>query len=99
MAGPAGLLLQNEFPWCDLSVPHLCAVILSFAITGAVCLLTALCYGELGSRLPLSGSTYSYAYATLGAYACAVLSLRQSVVESQNGTQATTAVIFLSETV
>ncbi|WP_341941318.1 amino acid permease [Microbacterium sp. LWH10-1.2] len=42
------------------------AVIWSFVIGGAVAGVTALCYAELAGSVPVSGSTYSYAYATLG---------------------------------
>ncbi len=42
------------------------AVIVSFAIAGVVAGLTAICYAELASAVPVSGSSYSYAYATLG---------------------------------
>lgn len=42
------------------------AVILSFVIAGITAALTALCYAELASSIPVSGSSYSYAYATLG---------------------------------
>jgi amino acid transporter len=42
------------------------AVIWSFVIAGVVAGLTALCYAELASAVPVSGSSYSYAYATLG---------------------------------
>lgn len=42
------------------------AVILSFVIAGIVAGLTALCYAEMASMIPVSGSSYSYAYATLG---------------------------------
>ena len=42
------------------------ALILSFILLGAVCGLAALCYAELASMIPRSGSAYSYAYATLG---------------------------------
>lgn len=42
------------------------AVILSFALAGLACGFTALCYGELSSSLPVSGASYSYAYAALG---------------------------------
>jgi basic amino acid/polyamine antiporter, APA family len=42
------------------------AVILSFALAGTVAGLTAICYAELASAVPVSGSSYSYAYATLG---------------------------------
>ena len=41
-------------------------VILSFVIAGITAALTALCYAELASSIPVSGSSYSYAYATLG---------------------------------
>ena len=42
------------------------AVIWSFVIAGTVAGLTAVCYAELASAVPVSGSSYSYAYATLG---------------------------------
>ncbi|MDO9379506.1 MAG: amino acid permease [Nocardioidaceae bacterium] len=42
------------------------AVIISFVIAAITAGLTALCYAELASSIPVSGSTYSYAYATLG---------------------------------
>src|SRR5262245_37369799 len=42
------------------------AVLLSFVFAGIVAGLTAICYAELASAVPVSGSSYSYAYATLG---------------------------------
>ncbi|GAT74359.1 amino acid permease [Microbacterium hydrocarbonoxydans] len=42
------------------------AVVWSFIIGGAVAGVTALCYAELAGSVPVSGSTYSYAYTTLG---------------------------------
>jgi basic amino acid/polyamine antiporter, APA family len=42
------------------------AVIVSFIMAGVVAGLTALCYAERASMIPVSGSSYSYAYATLG---------------------------------
>ncbi|HEY3445398.1 MAG TPA: amino acid permease [Myxococcales bacterium] len=42
------------------------ALILSFVLTALACLFTALCYAELSSMIPVSGSAYTYAYATLG---------------------------------
>ena len=42
------------------------AVILSFVLAGVVAGLTAICYAELAGAVPVSGSSYSYAYATLG---------------------------------
>lgn len=41
-------------------------VIVSFLMAGVVAGLTALCYAEMASMIPVSGSSYSYAYATLG---------------------------------
>ncbi len=42
------------------------ALIFSFVLLGGVCGLAALCYAELASMIPQSGSAYAYAYATLG---------------------------------
>jgi APA family basic amino acid/polyamine antiporter len=42
------------------------AVILSFAVAGAVCACAALCYAEMASLTPQAGSAYTYAYVTLG---------------------------------
>src|SRR4051812_29680581 len=42
------------------------ATIWSFVIAGTVAGLTAICYAELASAVPVSGSSYSYAYATMG---------------------------------
>jgi basic amino acid/polyamine antiporter, APA family len=42
------------------------SVIVSFVFAGTVAGLTAICYAELASAVPVSGSSYSYAYATLG---------------------------------
>jgi len=42
------------------------AVIIAFLLAGLAAGLSALCYAEMASAVPVSGSTYSYAYATLG---------------------------------
>ena len=42
------------------------AVVLSFLIAGLAAGLSALCYAEMASAIPVSGSTYSYAYHALG---------------------------------
>ena len=42
------------------------SVSLSFAISAIACLLSAFCYAEFSSRIPVSGSAYSFAYASLG---------------------------------
>jgi APA family basic amino acid/polyamine antiporter len=42
------------------------ALIVSFFLTAVVCAFTALCYAEFASMVPVAGSAYTYAYATLG---------------------------------
>ncbi len=42
------------------------AIMLSFVLAGIVCGFVGLCYAELAAMLPVSGSTYTYTYATLG---------------------------------
>jgi basic amino acid/polyamine antiporter, APA family len=42
------------------------AVSLSFLLGAVACALAGLCYAELSSTIPISGSAYTYAYATLG---------------------------------
>ena len=42
------------------------SLMLSFCITAAVCAFTALCYAEMAAMVPISGSAYTYSYATLG---------------------------------
>jgi APA family basic amino acid/polyamine antiporter len=42
------------------------AISLSFLITAIVCAFSALCFAELASTIPVSGSAYTYTYATLG---------------------------------
>ncbi len=41
-------------------------LIVSFILTGIACGFCALCYAEFASLIPISGSAYTYAYATLG---------------------------------
>src|SRR5216117_2783242 len=41
-------------------------LILSFIFTAIACGFAALCYAEFASMIPISGSAYTYAYATLG---------------------------------
>jgi APA family basic amino acid/polyamine antiporter len=49
------------------------AVILSFALAGLTCFFSALSYAELSSSIPVSGSAYTYAYATLGELAAWII--------------------------
>lgn len=49
------------------------AVLISFLIAGAVCALAGLCYAELSSTLPVSGSAYTYSYTTIGEFAAWIM--------------------------
>lgn len=42
------------------------AVVLSFCVSGFACAMAALCYAEFAAMIPVAGSAYSYAYATMG---------------------------------
>lgn len=42
------------------------AIVLSFALTAVACAFCGLCYAEFASLVPISGSAYTYSYATLG---------------------------------
>jgi APA family basic amino acid/polyamine antiporter len=42
------------------------ALMLSFVVSGIACIFAALCYAEFASMVPVAGSAYTYAYATLG---------------------------------
>lgn len=61
-------------------------VILSFAIAGVICACAALCYAELATMMPASGSAYTYTYSSLGELAAWIvgwaLILEYSVVVS-----------------
>jgi APA family basic amino acid/polyamine antiporter len=42
------------------------ALVISFIVTAVACGLAALCYAEFAAMVPVAGSAYTYAYATLG---------------------------------
>ncbi len=44
------------------------AIVISFMISGLACLFAGLCYAEFASMIPISGSAYTYAYATMGEF-------------------------------
>ncbi|MGB3379191.1 amino acid permease [Allopontixanthobacter sediminis] len=43
-------------------------LMLAFAIAGAICIVAALCYAEIAAMIPVSGSAYTYTYATMGEF-------------------------------
>lgn len=50
-------------------------IMISFVITGVLCAFVALCYAELASMVPVSGSAYSYSYASMGEIAAWIMGL------------------------
>lgn len=44
------------------------AIVISFILAGVACAFAGLCYAELASMIPVAGSAYTYAYATLGQF-------------------------------
>jgi len=44
------------------------SIIFSFILAGIICGIIALCYAELGSALPISGSIYTYTYVSIGEF-------------------------------
>ena len=42
------------------------ALMVSYVVAGVTCIFAALCYAEFASMVPVAGSAYTYAYATLG---------------------------------
>jgi len=44
------------------------AIVISFIISGLACAFAGLCYAEFASMIPIAGSAYTYAYATMGEF-------------------------------
>jgi len=59
----AGIFVVTGIAAHDKAGPSL---ILSFVVAGIACIFAALCYAEFASMVPVAGSAYTYAYATLG---------------------------------
>ena len=62
-----GTMLGGIFPTIGDGAHHAGpGVVLAFVLSGIVCICVALCYAEFAAMVPVAGSAYTYAYATLG---------------------------------
>lgn len=59
----AGIFVATGVAAHDVAGP---ALILSYVFAGVTCIFAALCYAEFASMVPVAGSAYTYAYATMG---------------------------------
>src|SRR5512140_816302 len=59
----AGIFVATGAAARDVGGP---ALMLSYVVAGITCVFAALCYAEFASMIPVAGSAYTYAYATLG---------------------------------
>ena len=60
-----GIFVLTGHAAADFAGP---AVALSYVLSGLGCLFAGLCYAEYSAALPISGSAYTYTYATLGEF-------------------------------
>ena len=61
----AGLFVRTAAAIAERSGP---SVVLAFLVAGLGCALAGLCYAEFASMIPISGSAYTYSYATMGEF-------------------------------
>src|SRR5262252_439627 len=62
-----GTMLGGIFPTAGVGAQAAgSGVITGFLLSGVSCVFVALCYAEFASMVPVAGSAYTYAYATLG---------------------------------
>jgi APA family basic amino acid/polyamine antiporter len=59
----AGIFVATGKAAHDVAGP---ALMVSYVVAGITCIFAALCYAEFASMVPVAGSAYTYAYATLG---------------------------------
>ena len=59
----AGLFVRTAAASAEAAGP---SVVLSFVIAATGCAFAGLCYAEFSAMIPIAGSAYTYAYATLG---------------------------------
>jgi APA family basic amino acid/polyamine antiporter len=61
----AGIFVLTGHAAAQIAGP---AIVLSFLMAAVACAFAGLCYAEFASMIPVSGSAYTYAYATLGQF-------------------------------
>jgi len=61
----AGIFVLTGHAAASYAGPAIC---LSFVLSAIVCALAGLCYAEMASTVPIAGSAYTYAYATMGEF-------------------------------
>jgi basic amino acid/polyamine antiporter, APA family len=61
----AGIFVLTGHVAAEIAGP---AIVLSFIVAAVACAFAGLCYAEFASMIPVSGSAYTYAYATLGQF-------------------------------
>ena len=61
----AGIFVLTGHAAAQMAGP---AIVLSFVLAAIACAFAGLCYAEFASMMPVSGSAYTYAYATLGQF-------------------------------
>jgi len=66
----AGIFVLTGHAAAQIAGP---AIVLSFIIAGIACAFAGLCYAEFASMIPMAGSAYTYAYATLGQFAAWII--------------------------
>lgn len=66
----AGIFVLTGHAAAQIAGP---AIVLSFIMAGIACAFAGLCYAEFASMIPMAGSAYTYAYATLGQFAAWII--------------------------
>ncbi|MGE5894167.1 MAG: amino acid permease, partial [bacterium] len=66
----AGIFVLTGHAAAQIAGP---AIVLSFIFAALACAFAGLCYAEFASMIPVSGSAYTYAYATLGQFAAWII--------------------------
>ncbi len=68
MLGVGGIIGAGIFSLTGTAAAYYAgpALVFSFVISGILCALAGLCYSEMAAMVPISGSAYSYSYATMG---------------------------------